>query len=97
MELAGYFESCVKEFNNPKQVSNWVMGALLGLLNAEGKTIEESPVSSSNLARLLKLIDQNVISGKIAKTVFEDMAKTGRSPEEIVRKKTSYRLRMNPL
>jgi len=87
IELAGYFEACVKEFNNPKQVSNWVMGALLGLLNTGGKTIEESPVSSSNLARLLKLIDQNVISGKIAKTVFEEMAETGKSPEEIIREK----------
>ncbi|MDQ1331000.1 MAG: aspartyl-tRNA(Asn)/glutamyl-tRNA(Gln) amidotransferase subunit [Thermodesulfobacteriota bacterium] len=87
VELAGYFEACVKEFNNPKPVSNWVMGALLGLLNAEGKSIEESPVSSSNLAKLLLLIDQNVISGKIAKTVFEEMAKTGKSPEEIIREK----------
>jgi len=87
VEIAGYFEACVKEFDSPKQVSNWVMGALLGLLNTEGKTIEESPVSSSNLARLLKLIDQNVISGKIAKTVFEEMAKTGKSPEEIVKEK----------
>jgi aspartyl-tRNA(Asn)/glutamyl-tRNA(Gln) amidotransferase subunit B len=56
-------------------------------LNAEGKTIEESPVSAPNLAKLLKLIDQNVISGKIAKTVFEEMAKTGKSPEEIVKEK----------
>jgi len=74
-------------FSGTKQVSNWVMGALLGLLNTKGKTIEESPVSSSNLARLLKLIDQNVISGKIAKTVFEEMAETGKSPEEIIREK----------
>jgi aspartyl-tRNA(Asn)/glutamyl-tRNA(Gln) amidotransferase subunit B len=87
IELAGYFEACVKEHNNPKQVSNWVMGALLGLLNAEGKSIEESPVSASNLAKLLKLIDQKIISGKIAKTVFEDMAKTGRSPDQIVKEK----------
>ena len=87
IEIAGYFEACVMEYSNPKQVSNWVMGALLGLLNTEGKTIEESPVSSLNLARLLKLIDQNVISGKIAKTVFEEMAKTGKSPEEIVKEK----------
>ncbi|OQW96916.1 MAG: aspartyl/glutamyl-tRNA amidotransferase subunit B [Desulfobacteraceae bacterium A6] len=87
IELAGYFEACVREYSNPKQVSNWVMGALLSLLNTTGRTIEESPVSSSNLARLLKLIDQNVISGKIAKTVFEEMAETGKSPEEIIREK----------
>jgi aspartyl-tRNA(Asn)/glutamyl-tRNA(Gln) amidotransferase subunit B len=87
IELAAYFEACVKEHKNPKQVSNWVMGALLGLINAEGKSIEESPISPSNLAKLLKLIDQNVISGKIAKTVFEEMAKTGGAPDEIVKEK----------
>ena len=86
-ELAEYFEECVKEFPNPKQVCNWVTGELLRLLNAEEKTINESPVSTSNLAGLLKLIDKGVISGKIAKTVFEEMAKTGRSPEEIVKEK----------
>jgi aspartyl-tRNA(Asn)/glutamyl-tRNA(Gln) amidotransferase subunit B len=87
IELAGYFEACVKEFSNPKQVSNWVMGALLGLLNAEGKSIEEAPVSALNLSKLLKLIDQNVISGKIAKTVFDEMSKTGKPPEEIVKER----------
>ena len=71
----------------PKQASNWIMGPLLGLLNAQGKTIETSPVSSQNLARLLKLIDKDLISGKIAKTVFEEMAKTGRPPREIVEEK----------
>jgi aspartyl-tRNA(Asn)/glutamyl-tRNA(Gln) amidotransferase subunit B len=86
-ELADYFEECIKIFPNPKPVSNWVMGSLLGLLNAEGKTIEESPVSSHNLAGLLKLIDEGVISGKIAKTVFEEMAKTGKAPEKIVKEK----------
>jgi len=86
-ELAEYFEECVKQFPNPKQVCNWVMGELLRLLNAEEKTINESPVSTDNLAGLLKLIDKGVISGKIAKTVFEEMAKTGLSPEEIVKEK----------
>lgn len=86
-ELAGYFEACTNEFNNPKQVSNWIMGSLLGLLNAEGKTIEESPVSASNLAQMLKLVDQKIISGKIAKTVFDEMAKTGKTPKEIIKEK----------
>ena len=86
-DLAGYFEECLKKFNNPKQVANWVMGPLLGLLNAQGKEIRQSPVSSSYLADLLKLMDDGVISGKIAKTVFEDMAKTGKAPKEIVEEK----------
>jgi len=83
-ELADYFEECLATFANPKQISNWVMGSLLGLLNAAGKSIDASPIAARDLARLLKLIDEGVISGKIAKTVFDEMAQTGRPPQEIV-------------
>ncbi|MBU4462435.1 MAG: Asp-tRNA(Asn)/Glu-tRNA(Gln) amidotransferase subunit GatB [Proteobacteria bacterium] len=86
-ELAEYFEECVKEFPNPKHVCNWVMVELLGFLNAKGKTISESPVSASDLAGLLKLIDEGIISGKIAKSIFEEMAQTGKAPEQIVKEK----------
>lgn len=86
-ELADYFEDCARKVKNPKMVSNWVMGTLLGVLNAEGKTIEQSPVSSSQLAELLTLIETNVISGKIAKTVFEEMVKSGKNPKTIVEEK----------
>jgi aspartyl-tRNA(Asn)/glutamyl-tRNA(Gln) amidotransferase subunit B len=86
-ELADYFEECVTQFPNPKPVSNWIMGSLLGLLNAQGKPITESPISPGNLAQLLQLIDDNIISGKIAKTVFDDMAQTGKAPKEIVEQK----------
>ena len=86
-ELANYFEECLKEFSNPKQVSNWIMGSLLGLLNVEEKTIDQSPISPINLAKQLKLIDEGVISGKIAKTVFEEMAQSGKPPKDIVEEK----------
>ena len=86
-ELAEYFEDCVQAFPNPKQVSNWVMGTLLGLLNARGKSIAESPVSAADLAALLKLVDDGVISGKIAKGVFDEMAASGKSPEIIVQER----------
>jgi len=85
--LADYFEACVEAFPEPKIVSNWVMGTLLAKLNAENKTIEESPVSAERLAELLKLITSGVISGKIAKTVFEEMASSGKDPETIVQEK----------
>jgi aspartyl-tRNA(Asn)/glutamyl-tRNA(Gln) amidotransferase subunit B len=84
-ELADYFEACVKAFDHPKQVSNWIMGPLLGLLNAESKPIEATPVSPANLARLLQLIEEGVISGKMAKTVFDEMARSGRDPDRIVK------------
>ena len=86
-ELADYFEDCLREFNSPKQVCNWVMGPLLGLLNNENKTVDKSPVSSSQLADLLQLIDQGVISGKIGKTVFDEMANTGKSAKSIIEEK----------
>jgi aspartyl-tRNA(Asn)/glutamyl-tRNA(Gln) amidotransferase subunit B len=83
-ELADYFEACLDKTRRPKQVANWIMGPLLGLLNAEGKAIEQSPVSARDLAELLRLIDEEVISGKIAKTVFEKMAKSGKPAKQIV-------------
>jgi len=86
-DLADYFEACLQQYDNPKQASNWIMGPLLGLLNTEGKTIAQSPVTAQNLTGLLKLIDTDVISGKIAKTVFEDMAASGKPPQVIVEEK----------
>jgi len=83
-ELAEYFEKCLAGFNQPKPVSNWVMGSLLGLLNAAGKSIDQSPISAPDLAALLKLIDDGTISGKIAKTVFDKMAESGKPPQQIV-------------
>jgi aspartyl-tRNA(Asn)/glutamyl-tRNA(Gln) amidotransferase subunit B len=82
--LADYFEDCVQRFARPKAVSNWIMGSLLGLLNAAGKSIEQAPISASDLAELLKLVDDGTISGKIAKSVFDEMAQSGKSARQIV-------------
>ena len=86
-ELADYFEDCARNVKTPKLVSNWVMGTLLGLLNSEGKTIDQSPVSSAQLAELITLIETDVISGKIAKTVFDEMLTSGKAPKVIVEEK----------
>ncbi|MFQ5847221.1 MAG: Asp-tRNA(Asn)/Glu-tRNA(Gln) amidotransferase subunit GatB [Candidatus Methylomirabilales bacterium] len=85
--LAEYFEECTQLHRDTKMVSNWVMSELLGYLNREGKQITESPVTPAQLAALLKLIQEGVISGKIAKTVFEEMCRTGKDPEKIVQEK----------
>ena len=86
-ELADFFEACVKLFPKPKPVSNWIMGPLQGLLNTTGKSITGSPVSHAALAGLLKLEDDGVVSNKIAKTVFDEMAVSGDSAKSIVEKK----------
>ena len=86
-ELADYFEECTREFARPKTVSNWIMGSLLGLLNVQEKAIEESPISAVNLAGLLTLVEDGVISGKIAKSVFDEMAQTGKPAKQSVEEK----------
>ncbi|MFX4262028.1 Asp-tRNA(Asn)/Glu-tRNA(Gln) amidotransferase subunit GatB [Pelotomaculum propionicicum] len=86
-DLADYFEDCVKACPNPKAVSNWIMGDLTRLLNLNGIEITECKITPGNLASLLGLIDKGTISGKIAKTVFEEMFAGGKDPETIVKEK----------
>jgi aspartyl-tRNA(Asn)/glutamyl-tRNA(Gln) amidotransferase subunit B len=86
-ELADYFEACVKLIPQPKLVSNWVTGPLLALLNLAGKSIVDSPVSHEYLAELLQLIVDDTISSKIAKSVFDEMAQTGKTPKKIIEAK----------
>ncbi len=72
-ELADYFESVLAATGNkdPKQCANWVTGTLSGALNKAGLEITESPVSAEQLGSVLLRIQDNTISGKIAKQVFE--------------------------
>jgi aspartyl-tRNA(Asn)/glutamyl-tRNA(Gln) amidotransferase subunit B len=86
-ELATYYESCVGRFPQPKKVSNWIMVELLRELNKDEREIDQCPVTPEDLAHLLKLIDDGIISGKIAKIVFEEMYATGKTPEVIVEEK----------
>jgi aspartyl-tRNA(Asn)/glutamyl-tRNA(Gln) amidotransferase subunit B len=86
-ELAEYFEACVAETPNAKALSNWIMGPLLGLLMAQDLSLDQVPIPPAHLARLIQMIDEAAISGKIAKTVFEEMATTGAAPDTIVKEK----------
>ncbi len=85
--LAQYYEECVRQFPQPKVVSNWVMRNILQKLKQSETDIRSCPVSPAHLAEMLSLVDNNTISGNIAKTVFDDMYATGKMPEVIVREK----------
>ncbi len=85
--LADYFEKCAALFSKPKTISNWVMGDLLRELKKDNQEINECPISPEALANLLKLIDEGVISGNMAKTVFEEMYKTRKEAITIVEEK----------
>jgi aspartyl-tRNA(Asn)/glutamyl-tRNA(Gln) amidotransferase subunit B len=86
-ELADYFEACLEAFPQPKPVSNWIMGPLLGMLNAGGTPVERAPIPAAALADLLKLVDGGAISAKTAKSVFEEMAASGKTAAAIVAEK----------
>ena len=80
---ADYFEAVAKG-RDGKQSANWVINELLGRLNKEGKTFETSPVSPAQIGGLVDLITSNVISGKIAKEVFEILWTESGDPAAIV-------------
>ena len=85
--IADFFEESVKLLNKPKIISNWIMSELLRELNEEGIGIEKATVTPALLVELVKLIEDGTISGKIGKTVFSEMYKTGKSPNDIVKEK----------
>ncbi len=86
-ELADYFEDAAKGHNNPQTIANWILSELLGYLNKENKDIQATLVKPQQIRSLVDLIDKGVISGKIAKSVFKDMYKTGKDPKRIVDEK----------
>ncbi len=72
-DMADYYEVVAKESAEPKLSANWVMGELSSYLNKEDRDINDSPVTASMLAGMIKRIKDNTISGKIAKEVFDAM------------------------
>jgi aspartyl-tRNA(Asn)/glutamyl-tRNA(Gln) amidotransferase subunit B len=83
---AAYFET-VARGRDAKAAANWVTGDLFGALNKKGLGIEQSPVPADALGRLIDLIADGTISGRIAKDVFAEMVETGADPAAIVEAK----------
>ena len=87
-EMADYFEAVQQVCGDAKLAANWVMGELSSLLNKEGLDIEQSPVSAAQLGGLIQRIQDNTISGKIAKMVFEALANgEGETADAIIEQK----------
>ncbi len=85
-ETAIFFEEVIKEAE-PKMAANWIAAELFGRLNKAGVSLGESKITPNRLSGLLNLVSSDVISGKIAKDVFDIMFETGESAEEIVKQK----------
>ncbi len=86
-QLADFFEAAIQHVNDPKQVANWMMGEVLGYLNAKQKELDEVALTPESLGKLIQLIEKGTISGKIAKTVFQELIESGGDPEQIVKAK----------
>ncbi len=83
---ADFYETVAKG-RDGKLAANWVTVELFGALNKSGKSIADSPVSAAALGELVGLIQDNTISGRIAKDVFEEMFATGKAAAAIVEEK----------
>jgi aspartyl-tRNA(Asn)/glutamyl-tRNA(Gln) amidotransferase subunit B len=80
--LSDYFEAVARAAGDPRVAANWVMGDLAGLL--KGGEITESPVSAENLGRLVALIGEGKISGKLAKDILPKMFASGETADAII-------------
>ncbi len=85
--LADYYEACVKLFDEPKTVSNWVMGELLRELNQSETDVSDSPVSPESLVSLLNLVSNGTISLKVARDLFSEFYRSAKSAEQLVEEK----------
>ena len=84
-----FFEAVINENNqrNPKVVVNWIIGDLFSLLKKNNLDIKKSPVKPSDLGELIDLIENSTISGKLAKTVFDEMFYNRKKPKKIIKQK----------
>ncbi|MBU1639833.1 MAG: Asp-tRNA(Asn)/Glu-tRNA(Gln) amidotransferase subunit GatB [Proteobacteria bacterium] len=86
--LADYFEAALADYDNAKKLANWIMTEVMRVMKGEeGMDIAHFPVTPANLAKLMAMIDKGTISGKIAKTVFEEMIHSGKDADTIVKDK----------
>ncbi|MDC2984057.1 Asp-tRNA(Asn)/Glu-tRNA(Gln) amidotransferase subunit GatB, partial [Candidatus Pelagibacter sp.] len=86
IETSNFFEEVIKD-SDVKLATNWITGELFAVLNEKNLEISQSPVSAKNLSKLINLIKDGTISGKIAKTVFEQMIDGDQDPLIIVKEK----------
>ena len=86
-ELSDYFEKALKVSKSPKKTANWLLVELMALLNASNQSIAQCKLSPENLGKLVRLIEDGTITGKIAKEIFPEMVKDNLDPEKLVEKK----------
>jgi aspartyl-tRNA(Asn)/glutamyl-tRNA(Gln) amidotransferase subunit B len=87
LAIARYFEEAVEGYTNPKKVANWILSEVMRILNERKIEIGEFRVTTSMLRELLELMDSGILSGKMAKNIFEEMVSTGKRAKQVVDEK----------
>ncbi|MDC1399982.1 Asp-tRNA(Asn)/Glu-tRNA(Gln) amidotransferase subunit GatB, partial [Gammaproteobacteria bacterium] len=85
--MADFFETALQKTKNYTLLSNWLIGEISAYLNKQQIEINESKLSADKVAMLINRIDDQTISGKIGKSIFEEMCTNGSSPDEIIKSK----------
>lgn len=83
-KLADFFEESLQFTKDSKSVANWIMGDMLGYLNAGGLELDDIKLTGQGLGEMIGLMEKGTISSKIAKTVFKEMLESGKRPQQIV-------------
>jgi aspartyl-tRNA(Asn)/glutamyl-tRNA(Gln) amidotransferase subunit B len=84
---ADYFEKCAALYENPKTITNWIMGDISAYMKDNNVLIKDLNLKPEHLSSMLKMIDSNIITGKIAKTLLIEVVQTGKDPEKLVKEK----------
>lgn len=87
IEISNFFEAVCKITNHPQKVANWLLRNILGFLKENKIKLEDSKINVNNFAELILAIENKIINSKVAQDVFNEMAKTGKSPNQIIKDK----------
>ncbi|NQT46366.1 MAG: Asp-tRNA(Asn)/Glu-tRNA(Gln) amidotransferase subunit GatB [Candidatus Omnitrophica bacterium] len=84
-EMADYFEGCIKLYDKPKVVANWLMGDFTAALKEKGlESISQCEMDPADFIGMLKMIDDGSISGKMAKSILAEAIQEGKAPKDLV-------------
>lgn len=82
--LLGFYEEALETFSNAKALCNFILTELLGVMNREGATFESLKITPEKVSKILSMVEEGKISGKMAKSIFAEVFKTGEDPEKVV-------------
>ncbi|HXK70098.1 MAG TPA: Asp-tRNA(Asn)/Glu-tRNA(Gln) amidotransferase GatCAB subunit B, partial [Caldisericia bacterium] len=91
-DILSFFDGCTKLYKDYKTIVNWISSEILKNLNKMNKSLKDVPLNPENFTKMLTLINEGKISGKIGKTILEEMMLTGKEPDDIIKEKGLFQL-----